>query len=68
MEGETVMDMLTLVGNGIGTVLGWTGDVLDALLTSDGALATVAPLFAVGISISAIMLGVKIVRGFIWGA
>ena len=60
--------MLEAVGTGITTVIGWVGDVVDALVTTDGALGALLPLFAVGIAISAIMLGIKIVRGIIWGA
>lgn len=60
--------MLEAVGTGITTVIGWVGDVVDALVTTDGALAALLPLFAIGVAISAILLGVKIVRGIIWGA
>lgn len=60
--------MLEAVTSGIGTVIGWVGTVIDALVTTDGALASLLPLFAVGVAISAIMLGVKIARGIIWGA
>lgn len=60
--------MLEAVGTGITTVIGWVGDVVDALVTTDGALGALLPLFAIGIAISAIMLGVKIVRGIVWGA
>lgn len=59
--------MLTHVTDGIGTVIGWIGTVLDAIV-GGGALADLAPLFAIGISISAIMLGIKVVRGIVWGA
>lgn len=60
--------MLEAVGTGITTVIGWVGDVVNALITTEGELAALLPLFAVGIAISAIMLGVKIVRGIVWGA
>lgn len=60
--------MLDAVTSGIGTVIGWVGTVIDALVTTDGALAALLPLFAVGVAISAIMLGVRIARGIIWGA
>lgn len=67
MEGE-VVTMLTHVTSGISTVIGWVGTVLDAVVGASGELSELGPLFAIGISISAIMLGVRIVRGFIWGA
>lgn len=60
--------MLQAVGDGITTVIGWVANVVNALVTADGALAELLPLFAIGIAISAIMLGVKIVRGIVWGA
>lgn len=60
--------MLSQVTSGITTVIGWIGTVLSALLTESGALKDLAPLFAIGISISAIMLGIKVVRGIVWGA
>lgn len=60
--------MLEAVGTGITTVIGWVGDVVDALVTTEGALGALLPLFVVGIAISAIMLGIKIVRGIVWGA
>lgn len=60
--------MLSHVTSGITTVIGWIGTVLDAIVGADGTLSELGPLFAVGISISAIMLGIKVVRGIIWGA
>lgn len=60
--------MLTYVTSGIQTVIGWIATVVDAIVGSEGALGTLAPLFAVGISISAILLGVKIVKSIVWGA
>lgn len=67
MEGE-VAGMLSNVTSGITTVIGWIGTVLDAIVGADGQLSELGPLFAIGISISAIMLGIKVVRGIIWGA
>lgn len=60
--------MLQFVTDGITTVLGWVATVVDAIIGTEGQLASLAPLFAIGISISAIMLGVKIVRKMIWAA
>lgn len=67
------MAILTEVGNGIGHVIGWIGDVIDALVTPAsgntpaGALYGLLPLFAIGISISAIMLGVRMIKSLVWG-
>lgn len=60
--------MLTHVTNGITTVIGWIADVIDAIIGETGALNDLAPLFAIGISISAILLGVKIVKSIVWGS
>lgn len=49
--------MLELVTSGITTVIGWVGIVVDSVIGTEGELATLGPLFAVGISISAILLG-----------
>ena len=58
--------MLEAVGTGITTVIGWVGDVVQALVGTDGALSDLLPLFAIGIAVSAILLGIKVVRGLIW--
>lgn len=58
--------MLEAVSSGITTVIGWVGDVVEALVGTDGALAALLPLFAIGVAVSAILLGIKIVRGLIW--
>lgn len=47
MEGE-VVSMLTHVTSGIGTVIGWIGTVLEAIVGSGGELAELGPLFAIG--------------------
>lgn len=58
--------MLDAVSSGITTVIGWVGDVVQALVGTDGALTALLPLFAIGVAVSAILLGIKIVRGLIW--
>lgn len=65
---ETATTMLQYVTEGITTVIGWVGTVVNAIIGSNGELSTLAPLFAIGISISAILLGVKIVRSMVWGS
>lgn len=60
--------MLEAVTSGITTVIGWVGTVIDSLLTTEGELSALLPLFAVGVAISAILLGVKVIKSFIWGA
>lgn len=66
MEGANAL--MTAVTSALGTVLEWFGTVIGSLLTADGALNPLLPIFAVGIVISVIMLGVKVVRRTAWGA
>lgn len=59
--------MMEAVGTALTTVIGWCGTVLDAVVNTQGELSALLPLWAVGIGISALMLGVKVMRGFAWG-
>lgn len=59
--------MIEAVGTALTTVIGWCGDVITAVTATDGALADLLPLWAIGIGISALMLGIRVMRGFAWG-
>jgi len=60
--------MLAAVTSGITSVIGWVGSVISALTDSEGALYALLPLFAIGIAISAVLLGIKIIKSVVWGA
>lgn len=60
--------MLDAVTSGLGDVIGWVGAVVTALTAENGALKELLPLLAIGVAVSALMLGVKAIRSFIWGA
>lgn len=60
--------MLAAVSTGMTTVIGWVGSVVSELVTETGELAPLLPLFAIGIAISAVMLGIKVIRSVVWGA
>lgn len=66
--------MLSAVTSAITTVLSWIGTVVKSLITvagegvTAGALSPLLPLFAIGIAISAVLLGVKVIRSIVWGA
>lgn len=66
MEGEATT-MLEAVTTALGTVLDWVGTVVTSLTSTSGELAPLMPLLAIGISISALMLGVKAIKSFAWG-
>lgn len=57
--------MMEAVTSALDTVIGWVGTVVTAVLS--GELSALLPLLAVGISISALMLGVKAIKSFAWG-
>lgn len=58
--------MIAAVTTGLETVIGWVGTVVSAITT--GGLKELLPLFAVGIAISALLLGVKVIKSVVWGA
>lgn len=60
--------MLAAVTSGLGTVIDWVGSVITAITSETGALSELLPLLAIGVSVSALMLGAKVIRSFIWGA
>ena len=60
--------MLEAVTSALSTVIEWVGTVVTALVGTDGALKELLPLLAIGVAISALMLGVKAIKSFIWGA
>ena len=59
--------MLEAVTTALSTVIGWVGTVVTALTGTDGDLAPLLPLLAIGVAISALMLGVKAIKSFAWG-
>lgn len=60
--------MLNAVTTALTTVISWIGTVVNSLVGSEGELASLLPLFAIGISISAFMLGIKAIKSTVWGS
>ena len=60
--------MLSAVTDALTTVITWVGSVVTALVGETGALSALLPLMAIGIAISALMLGIKAIKGFAWGS
>lgn len=60
--------MLQAVTTALNTVIGWVGTVVSSLTGADGQLSALLPLLAIGIAVSALMLGVKAIRSFAWGS
>ena len=62
------MELMSAVTSALGEVIGWVGTVVSELITDSGKLNALLPLLAVGVAVSALMLGVKAIKSFIWGA
>lgn len=62
------MALMNAVTSALTEVIGWVGTVVTALTSSTGKLNALLPLLAVGVAISALMLGIKAIKSFIWGA
>lgn len=56
------------ITNVLSKFIAWFGTVVDALVTSDGALHELLPLFCLGIGISVFMVIMKAIRKVTWGA
>lgn len=60
--------MIAAVTEAFTGVLGWVGSFVDALVTTDGALNALLPLFAIGVAVSVVYMVVRVVKSVIWGA
>lgn len=59
-------DLLSEVGKALTEVIGWVGEFTQSMI--GGELSALLPLIAVSCGISALFVGVKVVKGLIWGA
>lgn len=66
MLADTAPTFIGSVGDALTTCINWISTVVNSLLTGD--LKTLLPLFAIGIAISAFMLGMRAIRSVTWGA
>lgn len=60
--------MISAIGDAFTGVIGWVGDYVSALVGAEGALKELLPVFAIGIGVSVLMLGIKAVKSMTWGA
>lgn len=68
MEGAAIPTMLENIGTALTEVISWIGQVLTAITGTDGALKDLFPILAVGIGVSVVMMVVKVIKRFAWGA
>ena len=60
--------MWTAITDAFTAFIGMVGQLVTALTATNGALAGLLPLFAIGIAISIFMVGFKAIRKVTWGA
>lgn len=60
--------MLSAITSAVTQSITWVGQVLTALTAEAGALSPLLPIFAIGISISILLVAVKIIRKVCWGS
>lgn len=60
--------MIEAVTTALGTVISWVGSVVNSLTGESGALKELLPLLAIGVAVSAFFMGIKAIRGVIWGS
>ena len=59
--------MIASIGTALTSVLSWIGSVVGSITTADGALKELMPIFGIGIAVTVVMLGIRVLRGFTWG-
>lgn len=59
--------MIAAVSTALTDVIGWVGSILTAITSAEGQLNELLPLLAIGIAVTVIFLGVKVVKSFSWG-
>lgn len=59
--------MIEAVTSALTDVIGWVGTIITAITGTEGQLNQLLPLLAVGIAVTVIFLGVKVVKSFSWG-
>lgn len=60
--------MMAAVTSALSTVITWIATVVNSLVGASGELNELLPLFAIGISISAFLLGIKAIKSLVWGS
>lgn len=64
---ENANAFFTVISDAFTQVITWLGEFLTALTSSGGALFPLLVLVGISVSVSLILLGIKITRSFSWG-
>lgn len=59
--------MINAIGTALTSVITWVGSVVGSITTADGSLHELLPIFGIGIAVTVLMLGIRVLRGFTWG-
>lgn len=60
--------MTSAITSALSTIITCVGSVVSELTASDGELAALLPVFAIGIGCSVLCFSVKVLKSFTWGA
>ncbi len=60
--------MVSAISEAFTGVIGWIGEFVTALVTTNGELNALLPVFVIGIGVSILLLGIKAVKSMTWGA
>lgn len=60
--------MITTIGNILTEVISWCGEVLTSIVSETGALKDLKELVFLGVGISLVLFGGKLIRSLTWGA
>lgn len=60
--------MTEAIGSALTDMITWLGNVVNAVVGTDGALKALLPVFALAVAGTVVMFGIKVLRGFTWGA
>lgn len=60
--------MIQAISSAFTGVIGWVGEFVTALVGAEGSLSELLPVFAIGVGVSVLMLGIKAVKSMTWGA
>lgn len=58
-------NILTQIGSVLTAAIGWVGNVVTAMFSSEGALSDLLPYLAIAMGVGVLGLGVRYVRSFV---
>lgn len=61
------MYLLETVGTAMTEVIKWVRKIVNVMIADTGYWHELLPLFVIGVAISAVFLGIKIIRSLVWG-